>query len=137
VYAEGNVQQKAERIQEKYAGHGKNVVVITYTGKCISKRLPGGKHWIAYDKGISIGNVIEEVDQQQGLHMPIMIFGFTKMRRGVSYRSNQRVPTHLVISLGRGHNAMNVIQAMGRATFKGKTQVVVIVLTNIYIYIYC
>eukprot|EP00978_Attheya_sp_CCMP212_P026854 scaffold89047_cov44-Attheya_sp.AAC.1 len=128
VYVQGNVQQKAERIQEKYAGLGKKVAVLTYTGKCISKRLPGENNWTEYDKGTCIGRVIEEVDQKQGLHMPIMIFGFTKMRRGVSYRSNQRVPTHLVISLGRGHNAMNVIQAMGRATFKGKTRVVVIAL---------
>jgi hypothetical protein len=65
--------------------------------------------------------VITQIDIKYGLEMPLFIFAFSKMRRGISYRSSKRVPTHIVILLGRGHNASNVVQAMGRATGNWKS----------------
>ena len=43
------------------------------------------------------------------------------MRRGISFRSHKRVPTHFLVALGRGHNCSNVVQTLGRATFNGKS----------------
>jgi hypothetical protein len=37
-----------------------------------------------------IGEVIESLDVVFGLSVPIFIFGYTKMRRGISFRSNHR-----------------------------------------------
>ncbi|KAL3764033.1 hypothetical protein ACHAW5_005513 [Stephanodiscus triporus] len=53
--------------------------------------------------------------------MPVIVFGFSKMRRGVSFRSSKRVPTHMVMALGRAHNVSTVVQTLGRATFNGKS----------------
>lgn len=122
VSADGNVREKAESVQTWCKDKQKcDVVVITFTGSGIATRVSGGQ-WKYLGKSKEIGEVIQEVDddKEMGLEMPIFIFGFSKLRRGISYRSDFRVPTHFVVSLGRGHNAMNVIQAMGRATFNGK-----------------
>jgi hypothetical protein len=37
-----------------------------------------------------IGEVIESLDVVFGLSVPIFIFGYTKMRRGISFRSSHR-----------------------------------------------
>ena len=37
-----------------------------------------------------IGEVIEYIDELFGLDIPIFVFGYTKMRRGISFRSNRR-----------------------------------------------
>lgn len=121
VYADCNVFEKAARVQEMYLQEGKRIVVITYTGKGVEVKLP--EHEWENKKDYFISKLIEEIDDDEryGLGIPIFIFAFSKMRRGISYRSARRVPTHMLISLGRGHNAMNVVQTMGRATFNGKS----------------
>lgn len=119
VFAANNVKEKAERVQEKYLLEGKRIVVVINVGAGPSKKLPG-ENWLPYGNSTKIGEIIKIIDEEQGLEMPVFVFAFSKMKRGISYRSDQRVPTHFVLSLGRGHNAMNVIQAMGRATFNGK-----------------
>ena len=40
-----------------------------------------------------IGTLLEFIDEFCGLEMPVMIFGYTKMCRGISFRSSRRVPT--------------------------------------------
>ena len=72
-------------------------------------------------KGKTISEVLEEIDAQYGLEKPVFIFGFIKMCRGISFRSAKRVPTHMAVSLGRGHNSSTVLQTIGRATFNGKS----------------
>eukprot|EP00977_Amphora_coffeiformis_P003465 scaffold640_cov166-Amphora_coffeaeformis.AAC.1 len=120
VYAEGNVRQKAERVQLMCSiKYGRQVVVMINVGKGIEVRLPD-EEWQA-KKNADVSDVIEEIDQDHGLKMPIFCFGFTKMRRGTSYRSSKRVPTHYIVALGRGHNVMNLVQTLGRATFNGKS----------------
>jgi len=65
--------------------------------------------------------VLNEVDGAVGLEVPIFLFGFAKMTRGISCRSDLRVPTHMILSLGIGHSIDKMIQAMGRGTFIGKS----------------
>jgi hypothetical protein len=67
-----------------------------------------------------IGEVLEKLDVEYGLEWPIFVFGFSKMQRGMSFRSNQRVPSHILLSLGDGYSTEGMIQALGRATFNGK-----------------
>jgi len=43
------------------------------------------------------------------------------MRRGISYRSNTDVPTHILMQMGKGHNIENAVQTLGRATFIGRS----------------
>jgi hypothetical protein len=120
VKAPGNVKQKAERVQAMYQQRTKkDIVVVTYVGEGISVRAPG-EDWVL-KKGFRMDEVLEDIDKKWGLETPVFVFAFSKMRRGISYRSSRRVPTHFVILLGRGHNAMNVVQAMGRATFNGRS----------------
>ena len=120
VTAEGNLIQKAERVQALYSARGTNIVVVVYVGRGISVRYPDCKSLEWLDKTVKIGEAIEQIDNDSGLDMPVFVFGFSMMRRGISFRSNNRVPTHLVIALGMAHNAMNTVQAHGRGTYNGR-----------------
>jgi hypothetical protein len=120
VYAYGNVIEKAEKVQNLFLKEkNKPIVVIAYIGKGIQVRLPG-ETWVPHTEGLS--NVIDSIDDdiEYGLDTPVFVFGFSKMRRGISYRSSRRVPTHYAILLGVGHSHENTIQSHGRATFRGK-----------------
>ena len=68
----------------------------------------------------SVGDLIQELDDFCGIETPIFCFGFSKMQRGVSFRSDNRVPTHLIHSYGNGYCLEKTIQCQGRATFVGK-----------------
>eukprot|EP00957_Ditylum_brightwellii_P164165 12499343-Ditylum_brightwellii.AAC.1 len=122
VSAPGNIYEKAALVQEMYSIDGKEITVMAHSGKGISVKYPGNK-WEAKDKAVKVDQCIDEIDNNErwGLRTPLFIFAFSKMRRGISYRSTRRVPTHIAILLGQGHNAMNVVQAMGRATFNGRS----------------
>lgn len=74
-----------------------------------------GKKW-EHDqfKNETVGNLLNFIDNKYGLAMPVFIFGYTKMCRGISFRSNKRVPTHMVMSMGKGHNCSTIIQTIGR-----------------------
>lgn len=121
VYVAGNLKDKADSIQELYRRQGVDIVVVTFSGRGISVKLPN-EEWEdeKYRKSL-IGTVLNEIDNKYGLEMPIAIFGYTKMCRGISFRSDKRVPTHMLLSLGRGHNISTIVQSLGRATFNGKT----------------
>ena len=47
----------------------------------------------------------------------MFVIGYNLITRGVSVRSNRRVPTHLVLALGKGMSIDKMAQAMGRATY--------------------
>jgi len=123
VNVEGNKFQKAARLQELYRHKGKDIIVIVYTGRGVSYRLPGQRTGFSCARKRKIGDVMEKIDASAnyGLDMPIFVFGYSKMRRVISYRSSLRVPTHIVMYLGMGHSVENFIQALGRATFNGKS----------------
>ena len=122
VTVDGNVFVKAKRVQHFYRKRKKDLIVIAFVGRGISVKFPG-KDWEHEKwKTALIGEVIKDIDEDKeyGLDMPVFIFGFTKMRRGISFRSDLRVPTHMAMMLSRGHNLSTVIQTLGRATFNGK-----------------
>jgi hypothetical protein len=116
VNAEGNIFDKAERIQHI---HNQIIVVAIYGGG-IRYKTDIDKEWERAEKGMCIGEVLEKLDVEYGLEWPIFVFGFSKMQRGMSFRSNQRVPSHILLSLGDGYSTEGMIQALGRATFNGK-----------------
>mmetsp|Transcript_66437 Transcript_66437/g.107791 ORF Transcript_66437/g.107791 Transcript_66437/m.107791 type:complete len:249 (-) Transcript_66437:742-1488(-) len=49
--------------------------------------------------------------------MPLVIIGYTQMIRGDSFRSDERVPTHICVNLGLQMSIEKMVQAMGRATY--------------------
>ena len=120
VNASNNITEKATAVQEIYKRKGIDVTVITFSGRGISIKTPN-KKWDheRWEKSL-IGDALKDIDEQYSLKMPVIIFAWTKMRRGISFRSADRVPTHMVLSLGRGHSISNVVQTLGRATFNGK-----------------
>jgi hypothetical protein len=99
----------------------KKIVVVVNVGKGIYHRILGDKEWRTNDKDDKLSDVLNKLDDQSGLHVPIFVFGFFKMSRGVSCRSDLRVPTHIVAALGIGYSIESVVQALGRATFNGKS----------------
>lgn len=120
---DGNKFQKAARLQELYRDDGKKIIVIVYSGKGVSYRFPGQRVGFSCARKLKISNVIEKIDASAefGLDTPIFVFGYSKMRRVISYRSSLRVPTHIIMHLGIGHSVENFIQALGHATFNGKS----------------
>jgi hypothetical protein len=67
--------------------------------------------------------VIQKLDKEFGLDVPIFAFGYSKFRRCISQRSSKRVPTHILVSLGKYHSIENFVQALGRGTFNGRESV--------------
>lgn len=64
---------------------------------CAFSLFISGKKWDSVTfVNKNVGDVIHYIDENFGLAMPVFIFGYTKMRRGISFRSNKRVPTHEV-----------------------------------------
>lgn len=120
VVVDENIFQKAVGVQNHYFVQGKPMVVVVFVGTGIYLRRPGfenGRYIPSKQK--SIVDVINHLDQEYGLAMPIFVFGWTKMRRCISYRSDRRVPTHMVLLLGNNQSDESYIQALGRATFNG------------------
>jgi len=93
VYAVGNVKVKASKVQELYKKKGIAVTVVTIVGRGISVKFPNEKWDHESQKKSLLQNVLESIDQKCGLRMLVIVFGFSKMRRGVSFRSSKRVPT--------------------------------------------
>jgi hypothetical protein len=54
-----------------------------------------------------------------GLKIPVIVFGYHSLKRSTSWRSNTRVPTHLILYYRNGQSIENVSQGAGRATFNG------------------
>jgi hypothetical protein len=93
VYAAGNVIVKASKVQGLYQSKGIEVTVVTITGRGISVKYPNKKWDHKFKNKFLLQNVLESIDQKCGLEMPVIVFGFSKMRRGVSFRNSNRVPT--------------------------------------------
>lgn len=120
VKVDNNVFEKAERVQDYYRKREKNLIVIVMVGEGIAVKFPNKAMDRETWKRSLIGNVLQHIDDEYGLEMPIFIFGFSKICRGTSIRSNCRVPTHMNMHLSRGHNISTVIQTLGRVTGNGK-----------------
>lgn len=92
VYARGNITDKAVAVQELYQQKGIELAVLTVSGRGISVKFPN-EEWVkeSWQKSL-IGNVLEDIDERCGLKMSVIVFGYTKMRRGISFRNSRRVP---------------------------------------------
>jgi hypothetical protein len=138
-----NVHDHAKKIQTEY----ENVGCIVFVAKEIMYYPPKNtghdkmlfyKHEITH-KRYTIGDVIQLVDDQDGLDMPLVVIGYSQMIRGDSFRSNCRVPTHMCCALGTCMSIDKMVQAMGRATYSdskleqnGFTHVTVLTFANDY-----
>ena len=69
---------------------------------------------------VSSGDNAGDDTTNKGFSGPIFVFGYSLMRRSISYRGTYDVPTHIILQMGEGHNIENVVQALGRATFIGR-----------------
>eukprot|EP00956_Cyclotella_meneghiniana_P017673 scaffold29026_cov29-Cyclotella_meneghiniana.AAC.1 len=112
-----------------YLRKGKEEIIINKERQDISTVI-GKKEWSfsftnnSWQKWCNklIGDVIECMDVVFGLNVPIFIFGYRKMRRCVSFRSNHRVPTHMAIMVGRGYSIASYIHSIGRLTGNSKSE---------------
>ncbi len=143
VETHNNVHDHAEKIQTEY----EKVGCIVFVAKVIVYYPPKNtgrdkklfyKHEIT-NKRYTIGEVIQLVDDQDGLDMPLVVIGYSQMIRGDSFRSNCRVPTHMCCALGTCMSIDKMVQAMGRATYSdskleqnGFTHVTVLTFANDY-----
>ena len=120
VYADGNVIQQAAGVQDHFRAEGRDFIALAITGRGIYFRLPGySKGRFIRRKLKTVSDVIEQLDMKIGLDVPMIIFGYSRMCRCVSFRSSSRVPTHIILSRGPGYSLEDYIQAIGRATFNG------------------
>lgn len=103
-------------VQLLFADMDRQIIVIICVGEGIFYKVQAGSERRKAMKNKTISDVIEDCDKAFGLDVPIFVFGFITLNRGVSVRSSKRVVTHLQLGLGFGHPLDSVIQAMGRAT---------------------
>ncbi|CAB9502599.1 expressed unknown protein [Seminavis robusta] len=120
VYAEGNVVVQAACVQNHFASKGKPFVAVVATGVGVYCRFPGCAKARFIRRSLkTVSEIITQIDKVVGLETPIIIFGYSRMCRCVSFRSSTRVPTHMILSRGPGYSLEDYIQALGRATFNG------------------
>jgi hypothetical protein len=93
VKADKNVTEKASAVQELYQEKGIDVTVATIVGRGISVKFPNEEWDHESQKKFKILNLLESIDQKCGLEMPVIVFGWSKMCRGISFRNSKRVPT--------------------------------------------
>jgi len=116
VYAEGNIFDKAAKVQRLHS----KIIAVGICGRGIKYKTHIYEEWEEAEKGSRISDILDMLDDEYGLERPIFVFGFSKMQRGMSFRSSKRVPSHILLALGDGYSFEGMIQALGRATFNGK-----------------
>jgi len=111
-------------VREYYADRARVVVAVS-VGAGYFYRLPGDKPhtWKKYmcDREMKLSDVLNDIDDKVGLEIPIFLFGFFKLNRSISCRSDRRVPTHIVLRHGEGYSTDRNIQGLGRGAFIGKS----------------
>ena len=77
---------------------------------------------------MSIGQALDDIENKRtgvvGLSAttPVGVFGYTQMVRGESFRNTRRVPTHILMALGKSVSIDKIVQCIGRATGDFKSQ---------------
>lgn len=125
VTAYGNILTMGSELHTKH-GFG-NTCIVAVSGSKMQVLGPNAAAWSESHFGdkkrfAKISDVLNELDRSGsdhfvGLGVPIMVIGYSKMERCVSYRSHTRVPTHMLMSLGKALSIDRLVQAFGRATF--------------------
>ena len=124
-YVDGNknlcIFHQASGIQDYFFSFtGKKVIVIVVHREKVFYRLPGHKY--GFECMMPLGTLIDAIDKNKkyGLKMPIIVCGYYAMKRSRSFRSSERVPTSMIMCLGKGQSNENCRQAIGRASFNGR-----------------
>eukprot|EP00536_Pseudo-nitzschia_multiseries_P014817 jgi/Psemu1/291666/fgenesh1_pg.770_\ len=115
-----NIFLQASGVQDYfYEINNTKLIAIVVHAHLIFYRLPGHKY--SFQCKRSLGDLIEKIDTHKtyGLKMPIVVFGYYAMKRSRSFRSNNRVPTSMIMLMGDSQSNENIRQAGGRPTFKG------------------
>ena len=115
VHKEDNIREKAEAVQAMYLKKGVPLIAVTIDGTGIHAQLPQGlqarcdipdlpedsktpddwifsltsSKWQKWRNNL-IGDLLNCFDAVFGLSVRIFVFGYTKMRRGISFRSDKR-----------------------------------------------
>jgi len=122
VNVEGaSLRDKAQWLAE----HFENLTVITVDGLLIRYKLPS-QHWDASSwvdgmkkREKTVEDLLNELEPQMN-GAPVAIFGYSQMIRGDSFRSDWRVPTHILQQLSNAMSVDRLVQSAGRASFIGK-----------------
>ena len=112
---DNNIRQKAKAVQALYLNKDKPLIAVTFDGTGIHALLPQGlpelgeipdspegsktaddwhfsltsSNWQKWRNNL-IGDLLNCLDAVFGLSVPIFVFGYSKMRRGISFRSDIR-----------------------------------------------
>lgn len=89
-------------------------VAIVVHADNIYYRHPGHKY--GFKCKSFLGDLLDEIDP----NITVVIFGYNGMKRSRSFRSDDRVPSSMILCLGKGQSNENCRQAAGRLTFKGR-----------------
>ncbi len=119
VTAEVNIYDRAEMIQRIFPDI--RLIIFCVSGSAIDKYDGGIKCLLKDHRDKSkLSDYIKAHDKNPNI--PIIVIGYSQMIRGISYRSGERVPTHILNFMGASKSSEDLIQSRGRATgnFKGK-----------------
>eukprot|EP00960_Hanusia_phi_P077069 768646-Hanusia_phi.AAC.7 len=122
VNAANNVFELARRIQNSYPSVATLLVVgegrFYYPPprpRNLSSFAPPPADII---KTMGVSATIQMIDEHVGLDTPLIVLGYSQMIRGDTFRSDRRVPTHIICSLGPAMSIEKMVQAMGRASYQ-------------------
>lgn len=126
VNAQGNVFEQAKEIRKHFEKENKQFIVITITttskqyGRAAPIRIeyPGATEPVYSAK--SMWQVLNKINKEWGLDIPVVVLGFSQLTRGYSVSSEERKVTHIAVMRGNGHNLGNTYQAVGRGAYQGK-----------------
>ncbi|KAG5189760.1 hypothetical protein JKP88DRAFT_301243 [Tribonema minus] len=97
VNVPGNMRDVADNIMNKPEYRNKLAAIVSTGGETIRARFVDDPDWHTLKKS-SLQHAIKEVE-----------------RKAMSFRSDDRVPTHAIVSIGMGHTMEAVAQALSRA----------------------
>lgn len=94
--ADENIFQQALGVQDFCYAKDRPFVAVCVHADKICYKLPGQKDWFKCKHSRFVDEFIRAIDDDPrfGLKMMIVIFGYHKLKRSISYRSSKRVPTH-------------------------------------------
>lgn len=114
----GNIFEQATYVQDFCFSSGQRFIAVCVNAEDISYRYPGQKFGHKCYGKPSICDFLNAIDKDKrfGLNIPVVIFGYNKLKRSISYRSDQRVPSHVIMYPRMGQSCENVRQAIGRVS---------------------
>jgi hypothetical protein len=107
------------------AAYFKNLTVITVDGLLLRYKLPHqGWDVSSWADGMkkrekTVEDLLNELEPKMN-GAPVAVLGYSQMIRGDSFRSDWRVPTHILQQLSNAMSVDRLVQSAGRASFIGK-----------------